>query len=55
MLMDSVGFKLILDISIFNIFIGFIMLNIAFIVVVLYANKYYDEINISEIMKHIVK
>ncbi|AIO18595.1 FtsX-like permease family protein [Candidatus Izimaplasma bacterium HR1] len=55
MLMDSVGFKLILDISIINIVLGFIVLNIIFVSIIYFVNKYYDKINISEVMKHITK
>ena len=55
LLMDSIGFKLVLDISLINILIGFITLNIIFTIVVIYVNKYYDTINISEVMKHTAK
>ena len=55
MLMISIGFKLILDISVLNIIIGFVTLNIIFIAIVYFTNKYYDKINISEVMKHTVK
>jgi putative ABC transport system permease protein len=55
LLMDSLGFKLILDISIPNIIYGFITLNAVFVLVVYFTSKYYDKINISEVMKHIDK
>lgn len=55
LLMDSIGFKLILDISVLNILIGFITLNIMFVLIIYFVNKYYDKINISEVMKHIIK
>lgn len=55
LLMDSIGFKLILDISILNILFGFVIMNILFITIVYNANKYYDKIQISEIMKHNIK
>jgi len=55
LLMDSLGFKLILEISIMNIIYGFIMLNIVFGLVIYFTSKYYEKINISEVMKHIIK
>ena len=55
LLMDSLGFKLILDISILNIIYGFVVLNIIFVSVLYFATKYYEKINISEVMKHIKK
>lgn len=55
LLMNSIGFKLILELSILNIIIGFITLNIIFGIIVIYVNKYYDKINVSEVMKHIIK
>lgn len=54
-LMNSVGFKLVLDISIINIIIGFIVLNCIFTFIIIFTNKYYDKINISEILKHNIK
>lgn len=54
-LMDSMGFKLIIELSILNIIYGFVILNIVFISVVYFVTKYYDKINISEVMKHIIK
>ncbi len=55
MLMDSIGFKLILDISIMNILIGFVLLNTIFFAIVFSVTKYYDTINISEVIKHRIK
>ena len=51
MLMDNVGFKLIIDFKILNLIIGFLTLNIIFFAIVLFSNKYYDNISIAEIMK----
>ena len=45
LLMDSLGFKLILEISIMNIIYGFIMLNIVFGLVIYFTSKYYEKIN----------
>lgn len=55
LLMDSLGFKLILDISLLNILFGFIALNIVFVIVIYFTSKYYDKIKISEVMKHEIK
>lgn len=51
-IMDSIGFKLILDISISNMIVGFIIINALFISIMVTANKYYDNIQITEIIKH---
>ena len=55
LLMDSIGFKLVIDFSIINTIIGFVVLNIIFGTVMFYSTKYYDQINISELMKQRVK
>ncbi len=55
MLMESIGFKLILDIKMLSLFIGFIVLNIIFYVTALLTSKYYDKISISEIISHNIK
>ncbi len=55
MLMDSVGIKLVLDMSVSNIIFGFVVLNIIFVIIVYFTNKYYNKINISELMKHEAK
>ncbi len=52
MLMDIIGFKLILDIKIINMIIAFILLNTIFFITVLLSNKYYEKISIAEVMKH---
>ncbi len=51
MLMETVGFKLILDIKIINVITGFLILNTLFFVMIILTNKYYDKISIAEIMK----
>jgi len=51
LLMDIIGFKLILNIRAVNIVTGFIILNIIFFLTVFLSNKYYDKISIAEIMK----
>ena len=55
MLMESIGFKLTIDIKILNVFIGFIILNTIFFVTTYLSNKYYDKISIAEIMKKNIK
>ena len=52
MLMDIIGYKLILDIRMINIIVGFVLLNSIFFITVLLSNKYYDKISIAEIMYH---
>jgi len=55
MLMESVGFKLIIDFSILNIIIGFVTLNILFTLLVIVSNRYYRNISITDIIKHNIK
>jgi putative ABC transport system permease protein len=55
LLMDSIGFKLILDISFLNILSGFIIIHALFISIVYNTNRYYDSIQISEIIRHNTK
>ncbi len=52
MLMDIIGFKLVLNIKSINIIIGFVILNTIFLLTVILSNKYYEKVSISEIMKH---
>ncbi len=54
-IMDSIGFKLILDISILNMFTGFVIINVMFVIIVILTNKYYDNISITEIIKNDIK
>lgn len=54
-LMDSIGFKLILEIKISSLIIGFVVLNIIFGMTALLTSKYYDKISISEIISHNIK
>jgi putative ABC transport system permease protein len=55
LLMESIGFKLVVNFSILRIIFGFIGLNIIFLIVTYYSTKYYESINISELMKHEIK
>ncbi len=55
MLVSNIGFKLVLDVDFVNIFIGFIILNIIFFSTIIFINKYYEKISISEIMKYNIK
>ena len=51
LLMDNLGFKLILEIKLLNILFGFILLNILFVVISYLSTRYYDKVSISELMK----
>ncbi len=51
-LMESVGFKLILEIKVVSLVGGFIVLNTIFYVTALLTTKYYNKISISEIISH---
>lgn len=55
MIMETIGFKLIATISVWYILIGFIMLHIAFGTTTYYITKYYDGVQISDIIKHNIK
>jgi putative ABC transport system permease protein len=50
-LIDNLGFKLIVEISTLNVLYGFISLNIVFALIIYFSTKYYDKINVSELMK----
>lgn len=52
MLMNSIGFKLILELNILNTVIGFLILNIIFFSTIFLTNKYYDKISIFDVIKH---
>lgn len=54
-LMKNIGFKLVLEISVINTVIGFVSLNIIFILTILSINNHYNNISISEIIKHNIK
>jgi putative ABC transport system permease protein len=54
-LMESIGFKLILEIKSISLFIGFIVLNLIFFVTTIVTTKYFEKVNISEIISHNVK
>lgn len=54
-LMKSIGYKLILDIKIPSLIIGFVVLNSIFFVTALLTSNYYDKISVSEIIKHNIK
>jgi putative ABC transport system permease protein len=54
-LINQIGFKLILEINIWNILIGFIVINLLFIAITFFSNKYYNSIQISDIIKHNIK
>lgn len=55
MLMESIGFKLILEIKLISLLIGFVVLNIIFFITILFTDKYYEKISVSEIISHNVK
>jgi len=55
MLVENIGFKLILDIKPLNVLIGFLILNFIFFTTIFFTNRYYENISISEIMKHNIK
>jgi hypothetical protein len=54
-LMESVGFKLILEIKVISLVIGFTVLNTIFFVTALLTSKYYDKISVADIISHNVK
>ena len=54
-LMDSIGFKLIVNITLLNILIGYVVLNTIFIIIVYFTSRYYQNVQISDIMKQEVK
>lgn len=54
-LMDSIGFKLIVNISAINIIIGFVVLQLLFFIIILNSNKFFDKIYISDLLKHNIK
>ena len=55
MIMETIGFKLIADVTVFNVFIGFVTIHIVFGITSYYITKYYDSIQISDIIKHNIK
>lgn len=55
MLMDSIGFKLIVEITVVNIIVGFTILCMLFGIFIMYINKYYNSLHISSILKHSTK
>mgnify|MGYP000962486375 CR=1 FL=1 len=54
-LIDSLGYVLIIKVSTVYIVIGFLILNIIFILTAYFVNKYYEKISISEILKTNIK
>lgn len=54
-LMESIGFKLILEIKIISLVIGFTVLNTIFFMTALLTSKYYDKISVAEIISHNIK
>lgn len=50
-LIDTIGFKLILNISLFRLFLGVFILHIVFIVYMFIQNKLYDRLNLSSQLK----
>ncbi len=54
-LMESIGFKLILEIKLISLIIGFTVLNTIFFVTALLTSKYYDKISVADIISHNVK
>jgi putative ABC transport system permease protein len=55
LLSETIGFQLILDINIVNMLIGFILIHGLFGSTVYFINRYYNRIQISEIMKQNIK
>lgn len=55
LLSETIGFQLILDINILHILIGLLLIHILFIATVYFINRYYNKIQISEIMKQNIK
>ncbi len=53
--MESIGFKLILEIKLISLIIGFTVLNTIFFVTALLTSKYYDKISVADIISHNVK
>ncbi len=54
-LMENIGFKLILEIKVISLVIGFTVLNTIFFVTALLTSKYYDKISVADIISHNVK
>ena len=54
-IIGRLGYILIVDISFLNIVIGFIVLNIVFVITVNYTSKYFDKIQVSEILQQNIK
>ena len=52
LLIDTIGFKLILSISLINVIIGIILIHLVFFLYILWQNKFLDRINISEHLKN---
>ncbi len=50
-LMNRLGFKLVINITLANIIIGFIALNVLFLFTLLLSNKYYEKIQVSDLLK----
>lgn len=55
MIMNTIGFKLVVDIRILNIIIGAALLHSVFFIITYYTSKYYDSIQIATILKHNIK
>jgi len=55
MIMETIGFKLIAEVTFINVFIGFVAAHLVFIITIYYVTKYYDTIQITDILKHNIK
>jgi len=54
-LINSLGYILLVNINTMYIVIGFVFLNIIFVITIYFINKYYETVSISETLKHNIK
>ena len=51
-IMDSIGFKLVVDLQVWNVLIGVSVLHLIFGLVTYYATRYYESIQVASLLKY---